>query len=90
MLEAMFSLIPIHPQLNGQYPILRVNTYLGCINTKYFYTVLYIKMNHMLTLRGILAIIFYKVRKITTGELLTSIVSSVISCDTHWTLFITT
>jgi hypothetical protein len=54
----MLNLISIHPQLNGQYPILRVHTYLGCINTKYFYTVLCMKMNHMLTLRGILAIIY--------------------------------
>jgi hypothetical protein len=44
--EAMLNVISIHLQLNDQYPILRVHTYLGCINTKYFYTVLCIKMNH--------------------------------------------
>jgi hypothetical protein len=46
----MLNLISIRQKLNDQYPI----------NTKYFYTVLCIKMNHMLTLTGILAIIFYK------------------------------
>jgi hypothetical protein len=56
----MSKLISFHTQLNEQYPIFRVHAYLGCINTKYFYTVLCIKMKHMLTLRGILAIIFYK------------------------------
>jgi hypothetical protein len=63
----MLNLISIRPQLNDQYPILRVHAYLGCNNTKYFYTVICIKMNHILTLRGIL------VCKITTGESLTSI-----------------
>jgi hypothetical protein len=67
------KLISIHLQLNDQYPILRVHTYFGCINTKYFYTVWCIKMDHMLTIRGILVIIFYKVCKITTVESLTSI-----------------
>jgi hypothetical protein len=53
----MLTLISIHPQSNDQYPILRVDTYLGRINTKYFYTVLCIEMKHMLTLTRILAII---------------------------------
>jgi hypothetical protein len=56
----MLNLISIHPQLNDQYPILKSTYISGCINTKYVYAVLCIKMNHMLTLRGILAIIFYK------------------------------
>jgi hypothetical protein len=55
----MSNLISIHPQLYEQYPILRILTYIGCINSKYFYTVLFIKIKHMLTLRGILEIIFY-------------------------------
>jgi hypothetical protein len=67
------NLISIHPQLYEQKPILRVHTYLGCINTKCFYTVLCIKMNHMLTLKGILhKTYFIKACKITTGQSLTS------------------
>jgi hypothetical protein len=64
---------PTHQPRSTQYPKWRVHTYLGFISTKYFYTDLCIKMNHMLTLRGILAIIFYKVCKLTTVESLTSI-----------------
>jgi hypothetical protein len=56
----MLNQISIHPQLNDQYPILSVPTYIGCINTKYVYTVPCIKMNHMLTMTGILVIMFYK------------------------------
>jgi hypothetical protein len=69
----MLNLISIHPQLNAQYPVLRVHTNLGCINTSKFYTVLCIKMKPIFRLRGILKIIFLKVRKMTTGESLTYI-----------------
>jgi hypothetical protein len=56
----MLNQISIHPQLYDQYPTLRVYTYLGCINTKYFYTLSSIKLNHMLAIRVILAIMFHK------------------------------
>jgi hypothetical protein len=48
--------------LTNNIPSLEYIRYLGCINTK-FYTVLCIKIKHMLTLRGILAIILYNILK---------------------------
>jgi hypothetical protein len=55
----MLNLISIHRQLDEEYPILREQTYLGCINIKFFYTVLCTEFKHVLSLRDILAIIFH-------------------------------
>jgi hypothetical protein len=55
----MLNVISIHTQLNEEYPILREHTYLGCINIKFFYTILCSEIKHVLSLRDILAIIFH-------------------------------
>jgi hypothetical protein len=43
--------VMFHPQLNEEYPMLREHTYLGCINIKFFYTVLCTEIKHVLSLK---------------------------------------